>query len=305
MTAMPVITFLFFDALRPVSSAVREAVFAPIPRSLLPLLVEGWFAGVVVLAARFAGGFLLLERKRRLQSSAPAAAVLALAHAVQQRLGVERAIRYLECGWLQVPAIATTSDWLMASISSGQRPTPWSARRTPPWLRCFCRWRARRLHRYDGIAPTARDSSFHCRVPVATKRTIEKTEESAMHDFRSASVLLLAWRLAGCSPNQDLATASDGKRVQGRWDQPGPGDRGRQDGRRPDRFLQAHGHDLRVGQDGRWRLERQALGPLDVRDGQLVDDSAQTVAASGPAVTEFHVSKPDGWPAGSDRSRSR
>ena len=105
MTAMPVITFLFFDALRPVSLTVREAVFAPIPQSLLPFLVEGWFAGVLLLAARFAGGFLLLERKRRLQSSAPTAAVLALAHAVQQRLGVARAIRYLECGWLQVPAV--------------------------------------------------------------------------------------------------------------------------------------------------------------------------------------------------------
>jgi hypothetical protein len=33
-------------------------------------------------------------------------------------------------------------------------------------------------------------------------------------------------------------------------------------------------------------------------DGQLVGDSTQTVSASGSAVTEFHVSKPDGWPEG-------
>ncbi len=33
-------------------------------------------------------------------------------------------------------------------------------------------------------------------------------------------------------------------------------------------------------------------------DGQLVGDTTQTVAATGPAVTEFHVSKSDGWPAG-------
>ncbi len=33
-------------------------------------------------------------------------------------------------------------------------------------------------------------------------------------------------------------------------------------------------------------------------DGQVVDDSAQTLAPTGPTVTEFHLSKPDGWPAG-------
>jgi hypothetical protein len=34
-------------------------------------------------------------------------------------------------------------------------------------------------------------------------------------------------------------------------------------------------------------------------DGQLVDESKQDIVASGgTTVTEFHVSKPDGWPAG-------
>jgi len=33
-------------------------------------------------------------------------------------------------------------------------------------------------------------------------------------------------------------------------------------------------------------------------DGQLVDEHTQTIATTGPATTEFHVSKPDGWPAG-------
>lgn len=33
-------------------------------------------------------------------------------------------------------------------------------------------------------------------------------------------------------------------------------------------------------------------------DGQLVNESSQTIAPSGPATTEFHISKPDGWPAG-------
>ena len=34
-------------------------------------------------------------------------------------------------------------------------------------------------------------------------------------------------------------------------------------------------------------------------DGQVVDETSQTISASGPATTHFHISKPDGWPAGS------
>ncbi|HEX9725103.1 MAG TPA: hypothetical protein VGC53_12560 [Vicinamibacteria bacterium] len=35
------------------------------------------------------------------------------------------------------------------------------------------------------------------------------------------------------------------------------------------------------------------------QDGQVVDESKQDIASSGiAAVTEFHLSKPDGWPAG-------
>jgi hypothetical protein len=32
--------------------------------------------------------------------------------------------------------------------------------------------------------------------------------------------------------------------------------------------------------------------------GQIVDESTQTIAPTGAARTEFHISKPDGWPAG-------
>jgi hypothetical protein len=34
------------------------------------------------------------------------------------------------------------------------------------------------------------------------------------------------------------------------------------------------------------------------QDGQTVNDSSQTIAPTGPAVTTFHISKPDGWPPG-------
>jgi hypothetical protein len=33
-------------------------------------------------------------------------------------------------------------------------------------------------------------------------------------------------------------------------------------------------------------------------DGQLVDQASRSIAASGDDVTEFHISKPSGWPKG-------
>ncbi|MEO7916161.1 MAG: hypothetical protein ABIR16_00835, partial [Dokdonella sp.] len=34
------------------------------------------------------------------------------------------------------------------------------------------------------------------------------------------------------------------------------------------------------------------------QDGQVVNESTQTIAPTGPAVTAFHIAKPDGWPLG-------
>lgn len=36
-------------------------------------------------------------------------------------------------------------------------------------------------------------------------------------------------------------------------------------------------------------------------DGQVVDETSQTLSATGPAVTEFHISHPDGFPVGTYR----
>ena len=33
-------------------------------------------------------------------------------------------------------------------------------------------------------------------------------------------------------------------------------------------------------------------------DGQVVKEGSESIAPTGPAVTEFHISKPSGWPAG-------
>jgi hypothetical protein len=52
-------------------------------------------------------------------------------------------------------------------------------------------------------------------------------------------------------------------------------------------------------------IASEGTGPsvaLSVRwtfeDGQLVSEATQNIAPAGPAVTEFHISKADGWPAG-------
>ena len=34
------------------------------------------------------------------------------------------------------------------------------------------------------------------------------------------------------------------------------------------------------------------------QDGQVVNESEETIAPTGDAATEFHISKPDGWPTG-------
>ena len=33
-------------------------------------------------------------------------------------------------------------------------------------------------------------------------------------------------------------------------------------------------------------------------DGQVVKEGTESIAPTGPAVTEFHIAKPSGWPAG-------
>ena len=76
-----------------------------LPLTILPWLVGAWLCGVALFSLRLAGGFLLLEYRRGRQFSPPAPRILALCHELQHQLGLTRAIRYLECGWLQAPAV--------------------------------------------------------------------------------------------------------------------------------------------------------------------------------------------------------
>jgi len=75
-----------------------------------------------------------------------------------------------------------------------------------------------------------------------------------------------------------------------------------------------------IGADKRLTDETDAFRPTDViyavvetkgadpnaallarwtfQDGQVVDESSRSIAAAGEDVTEFHISKPGGWPKG-------
>jgi beta-lactamase regulating signal transducer with metallopeptidase domain len=69
-------------------------------------LVEFWFAGVVVLSLRSAGGILLVERLRRRESIPVTEELLELCLSLQRRMGLTRAVRYCESIHLDAPAVA-------------------------------------------------------------------------------------------------------------------------------------------------------------------------------------------------------
>ena len=70
------------------------------------LLVEAWFAGVLLLSLRTAGGFLLLERLRRKESTPVSERLLALCVSLQKRMGIRAFVRYYESLHLDAPGVA-------------------------------------------------------------------------------------------------------------------------------------------------------------------------------------------------------
>jgi len=127
MLASPVATFVFYaqehaaaaPARHPSSvtafawPAVKHIAARPFERAYksnpsvdaTPWLVQAWLLGVAFLSLRSAGGLFLLERQRRRQSSVVSEAILEICYTLQDRLGIDRAIEYCECKWLQAPAV--------------------------------------------------------------------------------------------------------------------------------------------------------------------------------------------------------
>ena len=72
-----------------------------------------------------------------------------------------------------------------------------------------------------------------------------------------------------------------------------------------DKRLTDETDDFRPGDTIYAVVETRGTGPntsLQARwtyqDGQVVDESSRSIAAAGEDVTEFHISKPGGWPKG-------
>ncbi len=72
-------------------------------------LVEFWFAGVVLLSLRSAGGILLIEHLRSKETIPVTKELHEICVALQRRMGLTRAIRYCESLQLDAPAVA---GWL-------------------------------------------------------------------------------------------------------------------------------------------------------------------------------------------------
>ena len=78
---------------------------AQAPPDVLFWFVQVWFAGVLLLSLRTAGGFILVEHLRRREVKDVTEALRQRCLALQRRLGIDRAIRYCECLRLDAPAV--------------------------------------------------------------------------------------------------------------------------------------------------------------------------------------------------------
>jgi beta-lactamase regulating signal transducer with metallopeptidase domain len=81
----------------------RESGF-PSSGALL-LVVQIWFAGVILFSLRTAGGLFLVARLRRRDAKPIAGELLAQCRELQDRLGITRAIQYCESLQLDAPAV--------------------------------------------------------------------------------------------------------------------------------------------------------------------------------------------------------
>ena len=84
--------------------SAQSSALAPALNSL-PWLVGSWLLGVAFFSLRAAGGFFLIERERRRQSSVVEPRILEICFTLQDRIGLSRTISYFECKWLQAPAV--------------------------------------------------------------------------------------------------------------------------------------------------------------------------------------------------------
>jgi beta-lactamase regulating signal transducer with metallopeptidase domain len=89
-------------AVAPTALSVQQHVFPP---DLLLRIVELWFAGVVLFSLRAAGGLCLVESLKRRDASPLSSELLSKCLELQQRMGIERAIRFCQSRLAAAPAV--------------------------------------------------------------------------------------------------------------------------------------------------------------------------------------------------------
>ena len=122
--------------------------------------------------------------------------------------------------------------------------------------------------------------------------------------FWVASVCCLALATAGCSKKDDAGTATTGSTATAAQPVRVTGlQLGRAIG--SDMRVTSETDDFKPNETIYASVATDGTAPnatLTARwtyqDGQVVDSSSRTIAPTGAAATEFHISKPDGWPKG-------
>src|SRR5215472_9346771 len=97
-----------FEAAAPILAAFaattnRSVQQGELRPDYLFFVVELWFAGVLLLSLRSAGGFFLVERLRRRESSLARVDVLMICLELQHRLGLKRTISCCKSIYLDAP----------------------------------------------------------------------------------------------------------------------------------------------------------------------------------------------------------
>jgi beta-lactamase regulating signal transducer with metallopeptidase domain len=87
------------------ASTPGSAAFSKAAPDYFLLLVELWFAGVVLFSLRSAGGFFLVERLRRKESAPVSHAMREVCRGLQQQMGIQRIVRYCESLQLDAPVV--------------------------------------------------------------------------------------------------------------------------------------------------------------------------------------------------------
>ncbi|HEY3929944.1 MAG TPA: M56 family metallopeptidase [Candidatus Koribacter sp.] len=128
MVALPAATLWFLERPAPVAEATSAEVLAPAPAMsvagpavhhahalVIPAesepsqsmlwLVRIWMVGVILFALRGAGGFVVMQRLRKLATSPASGELLQVCETVRDRMGITWAVRFCRSAALQVPAV--------------------------------------------------------------------------------------------------------------------------------------------------------------------------------------------------------